>query len=110
MAKTISFSYDGKDYVLEFTRASVTQMQRSGFRASDITDRYMDVLPDLFAGAFLAHHPKVKRSQVSEIFDHFTNKTELVNKLAEMYNDPLEQLMAEPDEDDEKNVKWEAGW
>lgn len=109
MAKTITFTYDGEDYTLEFTRASVTQMQRSGFKATDVTDRYMEVLPELFAGAFIAHHPHIKRSLISEIFDHLTNKTELVNKLAEMYNDPLEQLMAEPEED-EKNVKWEAGW
>ena len=110
MAKTITFNYDGTEYTLEFTRDSVAQMQKSGFKTSDIDNEYMIVLPELFAGAFLAHHPHIRRTLVDEIFSHFTNKVELVGKLAEMYNDPLEQLMAEPDEDDEKNVTWETGW
>ena len=36
MAKQLTFSYNGKDYVLEFTRNTVRQMESGGFIADDI--------------------------------------------------------------------------
>ena len=54
MNKQLRFTYDGKDYCLEYTRRSVEMMEKRGFIASDITDKPMTALPALFAGAFLA--------------------------------------------------------
>ena len=31
MAKTINFTYEGKDYTLEFTRRTIRQMEDEGF-------------------------------------------------------------------------------
>lgn len=109
MAKQIIFDYNGKEYTLEFTRKSIELMERQGFVASDITEKPMTTLPALFAGAFLAHHRYVKREVIDEIFAKMTNKQELLSKLAEMYNEPLEALMEEPEED-EGNVQWGASW
>ncbi len=109
MAKQIIFEYNGKEYTLEFTRKSIELMERQGFVASDITEKPMTTLPALFAGAFLAHHRYVKREVIDEIFAKMTNKQELLSKLAEMYNEPLEALMEEP-EPDEGNVAWEASF
>ena len=39
----------------------------------------------------------------------FTNKEELIGKLAEMYNEPILALVEEP-EDAEGNVSWTASW
>ena len=111
MAKTICFNFDGKDYTLEYTRASVRTMENRGFKPGDLVEKPMNTLPELFAGAFIANHRFTKRDVIDEIYAAMGNKEELVNKLAEMYNEPISALMAEPDNDGgEKNVKWDANW
>jgi hypothetical protein len=108
MAKKISFEYKGKEYTLEYTRESVKQMQREGFAASDLVNKPMIVLPQLFAGAFKAHHRfDVKQKDIEEIFAQFKNKQALVEKLAEMYHEPLETLMDDP-VDEGNAIAWEA--
>ena len=109
MAKTITIEFEGIEYTLEFTRKSIETMERQGFVAREIATRPMSTLPTLFAGAFLAHHRFVKKEVVDTIFSKLTNKDELVEKLAEMYNEPLETLMSDPEES-EGNLKWGASW
>lgn len=109
MSKQLRFTYEGNEYTLEFTRKSIEQMEKSGFVVSDITTKPMTVLPALFAGAFLAHHRFVKKDIIDKIFAKLTNKTELIGKLAEMYNEPIMALMDEPEEA-EGNVDWTASW
>ncbi len=109
MAKTITINYEGKDYVLEYTRRSVETLEKQGFSIEDIGTKPMSTLPALFAGAFLAHHRYIKSDVVDAIFEKLTNKKELLGKLAEMYNEPLEALMDEPEES-EGNLNWGASW
>mgnify|MGYP002515645119 CR=1 FL=1 len=109
MSKQLTFTYDGKEYCLEFTRRSVEMMERNGFVASDVRDKPMTTLPALFAGAFLAHHRFLKQTVIDEIYDHMGNKQELIGKLAEMYNEPINALVSDP-EDDAGNVSWTASW
>ena len=109
MSKQLEFTYEGNKYTLEFTRKSIEQMEKSGFVVSDITTKPMTVLPALFAGAFLAHHRFVNPTVIDAIFSKLTNKTELIGKLAEMYNEPIMALMDEPEEA-EGNVDWTASW
>ena len=109
MAKQLSFTYEGKEYCLEYTRKSVEQMEKQGFVAADIQSKPMTVLPALFAGAFLANHRFVKQDVVDAIFAKMTNKSELIGKLAEMYNEPIMALVDEPEEA-EGNVDWTASW
>lgn len=105
MAKQIKFNYDGKEYILEFNRKSVEAMEKQGFTLSDISDKPMSVLPNLFAGAFLMHHKFEKREVIDKIFKGIRNREELFSTLVEMYNEPIVALMSEPD-DDEGNVEW----
>lgn len=109
MAKIIRFDYQGKTYTLEFTRKSVEQMERQGFELGAVDSKPTMMLPALFAGAFLAHHKYEKKEKIDKIFSLFTNREELFNKLAEMYNDTVLTLVEEPEED-EGNLKWEANW
>lgn len=109
MAKQLRFDYEDKSYTLEYTRKTVTEMERNGFIANDITEKPMTVLPALFAGAFLAHHRFVKKDKIDDIFSHMTNKEDLIGKLAEMYNEPITALVEEPEES-EGNVSWTASW
>lgn len=109
MSKQLNFTYQGKEYCLEYTRKSVEMLEKSGFVASDMKDKPMTTLPALFAGAFLANHRFVKQEVIDEIFSKMTNKSELIGKLAEMYNEPIMTLIDEP-EDAEGNLDWTASW
>ena len=109
MAKQLRFTFDGKEYILEFTRKTVTEMERQGFVASDVETKPMSTLPALFAGAFRAHHRFIKQDTVDAIFEKITHREELLGKLAEMYNEPLMALMEEPEES-AGNVEWTASW
>lgn len=109
MSKQLGFTFEGKDYCLEYTRKSVEQMEKSGFNVSDINDKPMTVLPALFAGAFLANHRFTKQDVIDKIFEKLTNKGELISKLADMYNEPIMAFIDEPEEN-EGNVRWTASW
>nr|DAS53362.1 MAG TPA: protein of unknown function (DUF5055) [Caudoviricetes sp.] len=109
MAKQLNFTYDGKEYTLEFTRRTVAEMEKKGFIASDITEKPMTTLPALFAGAFLAHHRFVKEDIINDIYSKLTKKEDLIGKLSEMYNEPILALVEEP-EKAEGNLDWTATW
>lgn len=109
MSKQLRFTYEDKEYCLEYTRKSVETMERNGFVASDVKEKPMTTLPVLFAGAFLANHRYVKQEVIDKIFRGMTNKSDLIGKLAEMYNEPIMALVDEP-ETDEGNVDWTASW
>lgn len=105
MSKQINFTYEGKDYTLEYTRRSIEKMEQRGFKLSEVTDKPVSTLPLLFAGAFLAHHPSEKMEVINAIFDEFDNKDDLLQKLGQMYNDPIRSMT-----ESEGKVKWEANW
>lgn len=109
MAKTLTFEYEGIQYTLEFTRRTVSDMEKDGFIASDIDKMPMTIIPKLFEGAFLAHHRFTKKDVIQKIYDSITDKEGLIGKLAEMYNEPIMSLVAEP-EASEGNVVWTANW
>ncbi|MBR0161956.1 MAG: DUF5055 domain-containing protein [Oscillospiraceae bacterium] len=109
MAKQLTFEYKGREYVLEYTRDSVRQMERGGFVADDFAAKPMTVLPQLFAGAFLAHHGNVKREKIDTIYGLMKDKKKLIQALTDMYNDTLETLLEEPEEE-AGNVSWTPNW
>ncbi len=103
MAKRITFTYDGKDYTLEFNRRTVKQMETEGFVARELADKPNTVVPMLISGAFKMHHPFMKQKDVEEIWDSLPDKYSLLEELVEMYNEPVEALMNEPTKG---NVVW----
>jgi hypothetical protein len=109
MAKQLEFEYKGKKYTLEFTRETVKEMEREGFVIEYVLQKPMLFLPKFFAGAFKAHHKFEKQKIIDEMFECFTNKWGLIEKLTDMYNDPIETLM--DDEAIEGNaIAWEANF
>ncbi len=109
MAKQLKFTYNDKQYTLEFTRRTVQEMEKKGFIAAEVETKPMSTLPALFEGAFLAHHRFEKKEVIDAIFSNMTKKDELIGKLAEMYNEPIMALVEEPEES-EGNVSWTASW
>ena len=113
MAKqlTITDPTSGVTYTLEYTRKTVEIMERQGFVADDVVKKPMTLLPTLFAGAFLAHHRFVKRDVIDNIYARLNHKDDLIERLVEMYNDPLVTLLNDPEQSDsEGNLSWKAGW
>lgn len=109
MSKSITFSYGGTDYTLVFTKATRRRMENSGFDLDNYSAKTMTTCERLFSGAFLAKHPFAKQDVIDEIFDAMPNKDKLLEKLVDMYQDPLLELMKEPD-DSAKKVEWEASF
>lgn len=113
MAKqlVINDPVSGVTYTLEYTRKSVEMMEKQGFIADDVEKKPMTMLPALFAGAFLAHHRFVKREIIDNIYKKLTHKDKLIEKLVEMYNDPIMTLLTEPEQEgNEGNLNWTADW
>ena len=111
MAKQLNFEYKGKEYTLEFTRESIKQMEREGFVATEMAAKPMLTLPKLFSGAFKAHHKfDAKQKTIDEMFNLFTNKSALLEKLAEMYHEPFEALMDDENIDEGNAIAWEANF
>ena len=74
MAKQIIFTWEDKEYTLEYTRRTVKQMEDEGFVARDIDSKPMTLLPALFSGAFKAHHRFVKQEVIDRIYAAMPNK------------------------------------
>lgn len=110
MAKQITFNFEGADYVLEYTRRTVKQMEAEGFVSGEIDNKPMSLLPALFAGSFKAHHRFVKPEVIDRIYAAMPDKEGLIGRLAEMYNEPILALLEEPEDKPGKKVLWTASW
>jgi hypothetical protein len=102
----INLTYDKKEYVLEYNRQSVKTMENQGFVLEELTKKPANMIPMLFAGAFIKNHSGqngVKRKVIDEIFDSIKDKTELMEALMEMYAETLGTLT---DGNGEGNVTW----
>lgn len=109
MAKTIRLEHEGSTYVLEFTRNTIRTMEGQGFRIDELSSRPMTLLPQLFRGAFLAHHRFLKQSAIDDIFEATTQKDKLFEVLGEMYGDVLNSMMGEQTEEGAGNANWTVG-
>jgi hypothetical protein len=102
----INLTYDKKEYILEYNRQSVKTMENQGFVLEELTKKPANMIPLLFAGAFIKNHSGkngVSRKVIDEIFDGIDDKTALMEALMEMYADTLSTLT---DSNGEGNVTW----
>ena len=109
MAKTINFEYKGKEITLEFTRETVKKMESTGFRLEFATTRPVTFVDTLFAGAFLAHHKNMAGDSklLESIFSQMSDREKLIDRLTDMYIEPMLTLYEESVEESETgNLKW----
>lgn len=103
----INLTYGKTEYVLEYNRQSVKTMENQGFILEELTKKPANMIPLLFAGAFIKNHSGkngVKRKVIDEIFDNIDNRTELMEALMEMYAETLGSLTE--GNGGEGNVSW----
>jgi len=105
--KVIIADKDGTKYTLEFNARVVKNMERRGFKID--TDYPHTMIEDLFLGAFQMHHKGIPPEKVKEIWKAQGKKDDLLGVLTKLYMKPLEDLMAEPEGDEEnENPTWET--
>ena len=105
MAKAIRFTYDDEEYVLQFTKRTIREMENQGFRIREVQDKPMTLWPMFFKGAFLANHRKTKDSVIEAIYKAMPNKDALIDAMIELYDEPYSAMMEEPGDTD-PNVNW----
>ena len=111
MEKELTFKYEGSTYTLAFNRKTVQQITRQGFKPEMIAEQPALGIPMLFKGAFMVHHRMIRDDLTDKIWDSLKNKSDLIGKLLEMYIEPINVLISDPEnEDDEKNVDWGANF
>lgn len=97
---------EGNTYKLEFNARIVKNMERKGFKVD--TDYPYTMIDDLFLGAFQKNHKGIMPDRVKEIWNQQNKKDELLGVLIKLYMKPLEDLMAEPEDEKDENPTWEA--
>ena len=106
-SKVVISDKDGAKYTLEFNSRVVKNMERRGFKID--TDYPYTMIDDLFLGAFQMHHKGITPDRAKEIWKQQTHKDDLLGALTKLYMKPLEDLMAEPDgEEETENPTWET--
>lgn len=98
---TIADPENGKEYCLEFNRKSVSKTEQAGFDVNKIESSSMTMLPLLFWGAFLMHHPQITREQTDKIlFEGLGGLDENeMAYLAQLYAEPFQTLISREDEE-----------
>jgi len=98
---------DKETYTLEYTRRTVKIMAQNGFNINSVSETPVIGIPALFEGAFYANHRQLSASEIEKIYYSISNKEGLIQKLVEMYLEPVNALIKEPD-DESGNSKWEV--
>ena len=105
MAKTkIEFTYEGKEYTLEYTAETLKKLERSGFNFDNIGSHVLTATEDIFYGAFEANHKKTSFTVRKEIWEDISSEDEGGEELSEvlftMIREAMEALKPQG------NTKW----
>lgn len=87
---------EGREYTLEFSRKSVVKVEQAGLDVNQLQSKSMTMIPLLFWGAFLMHHPHVTKDQADKIlFDGLggLNEDEM-EYLGKLYAAPFQTLIS----------------
>ena len=97
----------GRTYRLQFNRRISEAMEREGF-VFDMDNKPQTTIKTLFRGAFRMHHKGMMPEKIDKIWDAQRGKSKLIAYLYGMYLKPLNDLLEEPEEDEE-NPTWTVG-
>lgn len=100
---TVSDEY-GNKYCLEYSKNTIMRMEKAGFNLDEIDNQPVLMTTLLVQGAFAKNHPSAKTETIDKIYNSLKNKEMFLTKLAEMYNEQADELVAEG------NAEWEANF
>lgn len=87
---------EGREYTLEYSRRTVAKTEQAGLNVNQLESKSMTMIPLLFWGAFLAHHPYMTREQTDKIlFEGLggLNEDEMAY-LGKLYAAPFQTLIS----------------
>lgn len=99
----VKLKYENKEYLLEFDRASVELLEKTGFSLMEYSSKMASMQPLLFRAAFYKNH-KFDKINYDKIWEETKNKKGLTNALLEMVSETYQSLM----DSDEGNENWEV--
>lgn len=113
MSTKVTITYDKKEYVLEYSRNAVRQMEQQGFVLDQISDKPMTMVPMLVQGAFMKNHKGIKRGLVDEIYEHISDKigdgeNGFIGALLEMYAETVNTLTDNDSVDEGNMAVWKV--
>lgn len=113
MSTKIIVEYENKEYVLEYSRNAVKQMEQQDFVLEQISDKPVTMIPLLVYGAFMKNHKGIKRALVDEIYDHITDKigdggVGFIETLLEMYAETVNTLTDNSSVDEGNRAVWKV--
>lgn len=100
----------GNEYTLEYNRRSIQTLEQRGLNVTEMDSKPATMLPLLIEGAFLMHHSGLAADKIEEIYSTITDKQGFIEALAEMYAEPLEALLEDPQGAKTKNASWTKSW
>ena len=113
MSTKITITYNKNEYVLEYSRNAVKQMEQQGFVLDQIGDKPMTMVPLLVYGAFMKHNKGIKRTLVDEIYEHIADKVGdgengFIQVLLEMYSETVNTLTDNNTVDEGNAAVWKV--
>lgn len=105
--KILKNNKTGEEYILEYDRESVQQIEKLGFSINEVENKPMIMFPLMFRGAFIKNHKYIKDKEINEIYDKIKNKTALFHDVMQMITECYETLISDSEENDEGNADWE---
>lgn len=114
MATQITVTYNNDDFVLEYSRNAVKQMEQQGFVLEEISRQPMNMIPLLVYGAFIKHNRGIKRDLVNEIYEHIADKvgtdgeSGFIQTLLEMYAETVNVLTDNSPVDEGNAATWKV--
>ena len=87
---------EGREYTLEYSRKTVAKTEAAGLDVNKMDSAPMTMLPLLFWGAFLMHHPYMKIEDTNRIlFDGLGGlSNEEAEYLGKLYAEPFKSLIS----------------
>lgn len=86
----------GKEYILEFNRATIKLTEQSGFDITEANKKPITSLSKLWYYSFKMHHPEVTAEKAEKLFDEIGEIPEgLIERLFALYNAGAESLSVE---------------
>lgn len=98
MSKKLPITVNGADYVLQYNRWAIKQIEAKGFSVDKISDKLVTSIELMFQGALIMNHPRVKASEANKLFDAMSDDydtSELIELLVDLYTDALPVLSGE---------------
>ena len=91
---------ESREYTLEFNRKTVSRIEQAGLDINQLEAKSMTMIPLLFWGAFLMHHPHMTKDQTDKIlFDQLRGlRDNELEHLGKLYAEPFKTLVATSEE------------